>query len=129
MSRHLFYFVLLVALIVPTSPTLAENWPGWRGPRSDGTCVEKDVPMNWDPAQAVWKTRLPGLGHASPIVWGERLYTVTGLKASKERVLLCVDCHTGNILWQQIYKGRRPLDHIDPERSAAPYLSIPEMIL
>ena len=46
----------------------AENWPGWRGPRADGTCIEQDVPANWDPAGALWKTELPGKGHASAIV-------------------------------------------------------------
>jgi len=96
----------------------AESWPGWRGPRGDGSCVETNVPTNWDPAQALWKTKLPGRGHASPIVWGQRVVTVTALTATQERVLLCVDRGTGRILWQEtVVKG--PLQKLHKENSYA----------
>jgi outer membrane protein assembly factor BamB len=96
----------------------AENWPGWRGPRADGTCIEQDVPANWDPAGALWKTELPGKGHASPIVWGDRVLTATGMNATKERILLCLDRTTGKILWQQtVVQG--PLEKINKENSYA----------
>ena len=49
---------------------------------------------------AVWKTAVPGIGHASPIVWGDRIFTVTALPEKLERVLLCFDRATGKILWQ-----------------------------
>ncbi len=96
----------------------AENWPGWRGPRSDGTCIEQGVPANWDPAGALWRTELPGKGHASAIVWGDRVFTVTGITATQERVLLCLDRNTGKILWQQtVVQG--PLEKIHKENSYA----------
>jgi len=96
----------------------AENWPGWRGPRSDGTCIEQDVPTNWDPAGALWKTELPGKGHASAIVWGDRVLTVTALTATQERILLCIDRTSGKILWQQtVVQG--PLEKINKENSYA----------
>jgi hypothetical protein len=96
----------------------AENWPGWRGPRSDGTCIEQDVPTNWDPAGALWKTELPGKGHASAIVWGDRVFTVTGMTETQERILLCIDRTSGKILWQQtVVQG--PLEKINKENSYA----------
>jgi outer membrane protein assembly factor BamB len=96
----------------------AESWPGWRGPRGDGTCVEQGIPTNWDPAGALWKTEIPGQGHASAIVWGDRVCTVTGLPATKERVLLCLDRASGKILWQQtVVQG--PLEAINKENSYA----------
>ena len=63
-------FIIVIAGVVASSQisATAENWPGWRGPRGDGTCLEQNVPTNWDPAGALWKTELPGQGHASPIV-------------------------------------------------------------
>ncbi len=116
MNRQIILTALVCLLAV--SSALAENWPGWRGPRNDGTCIEKDVPTHWDPAGALWKTRLPGKGHASPIVWEERIYTVTGLVESKERVLLCIDRSNGKILWQQtVVKG--PLQKLHKENSYA----------
>jgi outer membrane protein assembly factor BamB len=96
----------------------AENWPGWRGPRGDGSCIEKNIPLKWDPADAIWKTELPGKGHAAPIVWGNCVFTVTSQPATKERVLLCLDRNTGRILWQRtVVKG--PLEKLHKENSYA----------
>ena len=81
----------------------AENWPGWRGPRGDGTSLEKDVPLQWDGSTGkniLWKTPLPGWGHSSPIVWEDRIFTLTCVDESQERMLLCVDRRRGEILWQ-----------------------------
>ena len=79
--RRLAGFVVLVTGIISIFTTIAraEYWPCWRGPRGDGTCLEQNVPTNWDVADAVWKTDVPGPGHASPIVWGDRVFTVTAL--------------------------------------------------
>jgi len=119
MNRNVVFAMLLGGLLAAATPTAqAEPWPGWRGPRGDGTCMEKNVPTKWDPAGALWKTELPGKGHASPIVWGGRVLTVTALPATKERVLLCLDCNTGKILWQRtVVQG--PLEKIHKENSYA----------
>ena len=113
------YQVLVIGILFFLSNfAQAENWPGWRGPRGDGTCIEQDVPANWDPAGALWKTELPGKGHASAIVWGDRVLTVTALPETKERILLCIDRTTGKILWQQtVVQG--PLHKINKENSYA----------
>ena len=110
---------LAVGFLSLPSSAGAENWPGWRGPRGDGTCLEKDVPTNWDvAANAVWKTAVPGAGHASAIVWGGRVITVTALPEKLDRVLLCFDRATGKILWQRTVV-RGPLEKIHPENSYA----------
>lgn len=96
----------------------AEPWPGWRGPRGDGTCLEEKVPLDWNPSQAAWKTKLPGQGHASPIVWGDRVFTVTAFPETKERSLLCLDRASGQLLWQQtVVQG--PLERLHRENSHA----------
>ncbi len=105
-------------LLGVTAPARAESWPGWRGPRGDGTCLEQNIPTNWDPTNAVWKTELPGIGHASPIVWGDRVFTVTAQPDTTERILLCLDRASGKILWQQtVVKG--PLEKLHKENSHA----------
>jgi len=118
--KAFFSFKTLVigVLLFSLNFARAENWPDWRGPRSDDTCIEQDIPANWDPAGALWKTELHGKGHASPIVWGDRVFTVTGMADTKERVLLCLDRNTGKILWQQtVVQG--PLEKIHKENSYA----------
>ena len=94
----------------------SEAWPGLRGPRGDGTCLESKVPSNWDPAGAVWKVEVPGRGHASPIVWGDRLCTATGLQDTQERQLLCFERGSGKLLWQKtVVTG--PLEKLHKENS------------
>ena len=96
----------------------AEAWPCWRGPRGDGTCIEKNIPARWDPAVALWKVELPGKGHASPIVWGDRIFTVTSFTETKQRVLLCLDRNNGRIIWQRtVVEG--PLEKLHKENTHA----------
>ena len=88
----------------------AENWPAWRGPRGDGTSHETNIPFHWSAtANVAWKTELPGSGHASPVVWGNRLFTVAALAETEERLLLCLDRKTGKILWRKTVV-RSPLE-------------------
>ena len=104
--RKLILFALLLF------PTLArgENWPGWRGPRGDGGSAEANVPTAWSATENVlWKTPLPGSGHASPIVWGDRLFVVASLEETAERVLICLDRDGGSPLWQKTVL-RSPLE-------------------
>jgi outer membrane protein assembly factor BamB len=119
MKRSLTFAILLTALLSPFTITArAESWPSWRGPRGDGTCIEQGVPTNWDGSRALWKTAIPGQGHASAIVWGDRVCTATALPATKERMLLCLDRASGKVLWQQtVVQG--PLEAINKENSHA----------
>jgi len=88
-------------LVACALPVLAENWPGWRGPRGDGTSSEKHVPVKWSGTENVlWKTPLAG-GHASPIVWGERIFIVGAVAETEGRSLLCLDKQSGKVLWEQ----------------------------
>ena len=78
-----------------------ENWPGWRGPRGDGSSLDKQAPVTWsDTDNIAWKIPIPGKGHASPIIWEDRLFLVTALEPANERTLLCLDRRNGNVLWQ-----------------------------
>src|SRR5262245_29240215 len=82
---------------------LVEDWPGWRGPRGDGTSREKDLPLKWSATENIdWKTRIPGVGHSSPVVHGDRVFLNTCLLKEQERVLLCLDRRSGEILWKRV---------------------------
>ncbi len=93
-------FWILLAAIAPLAH--AGNWPQWRGPRLDGTSAEKNVPVHWSATSNVaWKAELPGAGHASPIVFGDKVFTVSAVAATQERLLLCLDRTNGKTLWSQ----------------------------
>ena len=102
-------FWLLLVLICWAAPAQSENWPCWRGPRLDGTSVEARIPVHWSAnSNILWKAVLPGSGHASPVVWADRLFTVAALN-TQERVLLCLDRGTGRTRWQRAVV-RSPLE-------------------
>ena len=82
----------------------AENWPGWRGPRGDGSSEETKVPVTWSETEHIaWKVKLSYGGHSSPTVFGNRVFLVganTGDQPS--RVLMCLELHTGKLLWEKV---------------------------
>jgi len=103
-------------LVGSMNSTVAENWPGWRGPRGDGTSLEKALPLHWSATSNVlWKTEIPGAGHASPIVWDDKVFIVSAQADRQARVLFCLDRKSGRILWQQTVvtsplEGKHPLN-------------------
>jgi outer membrane protein assembly factor BamB len=81
----------------------AEDWPGWRGPRSDGTSAETDLPVRWSADENVrWKVSVPGIGHSSPIVSGNCIFLTSCREETKERILLCYDRRDGKLLWERV---------------------------
>ncbi len=119
-----FNWSLVVSLsvcsaVMGTGLARGENWPGWRGPRGDGTSLEQDVPIRWSATENIaWKTPLPGEGHSSPVVWGNRVFLTTALKETEERVLLCLEASTGKVLWRETVL-RAPLEAKNAENSYA----------
>src|SRR5659263_696830 len=95
-------FILLLLIINTVSVTQAQNWPCWRGPNGDGTSIETNLPIRWDSiTNVVWKIPVPGIGYSSPIVWKDKLFMVTALLETQEKVLLCYNCKSGDLLWQK----------------------------
>jgi len=90
-------------LLVPTlvvlgvaAPTLAADWPQWRGPARDGrAALARGFPEALTPA---WKVAV-GEGHASPVVVGDRVYVFA--REGEEEVLHSLDLATGRRLWRQ----------------------------
>ena len=96
--------LLTVSILLSACPATAENWPCWRGPRADGSSLETDLPTEWNGpsgANVAWKVPIPGVGHASPIVWQDRIFLISALEDGQERILLCLDRLTGRKIWQR----------------------------
>jgi outer membrane protein assembly factor BamB len=56
----------------------AEPWPQWRGPAGTGVSTETNVVLQWSPTNHIrWRSPLPGPGHSSPVVWGDRVFLTT----------------------------------------------------
>lgn len=80
------------------------NWPGWRGPLGDGTVENApELPVEFSiPEDTVWKAEIPGIGHASPVIWEDRIFLVSAGEDTRERLLICLDRGTGGTIWQRV---------------------------
>lgn len=59
-------------------------WPAWRGPLANGVAPDADPPVTWSESQNIrWKVAVPGKGHASPIVWNDRVLVATAVPTDK----------------------------------------------
>ena len=133
MCRRAMVVLALAGLAV--CDAYAENWPQWRGPQGQGISTERRLPDTWQADQNVaWKVELPGGGHSSPIVWGDRVFVtaaiegevVPGAKAVEHLMegkpwihpdsvagdrshtlkVLALDAKSGKTLWEQTaYSG------------------------
>ena len=106
------------------------NWPSFRGPHATGIASNQNLPDEWDGTTGRnirWKTRIPGLAHSSPIVWGDRLFVTTAVSsdpdatftpglygagtASEDRsvhrwIVMAIDRRTGEPIWERTaYQG------------------------
>ncbi len=107
------------------------NWAHWRGPLATGVAVDADPPIEWSVNKNIrWKAALPGKGHSTPIVWGDRIFLTTAVPFGEalpprystapgthdgvpvthrhEFVLLALDRASGKILWQRTVHKKLP---------------------
>lgn len=94
------------------SVTAESNWPRWRGPQQDGHTTESGFPKKWDKSSVAWKKDLPGDGQSVPIIWGDRIFMTTALNRGAERIVLCLERKSGEIVWQKsVWKGTPEPSH------------------
>ena len=61
----------------------AAHWPQWRGPFFNGM-ARGDAPTTWsDTSNIKWKTEIPGRGHSTPAIWGDRIFLTTAIPTGK----------------------------------------------
>src|SRR5262249_43139123 len=80
-------------------PKLAaeRDWPWWRGPSRNGIAAGA-APTKFTESDAVWKTPVPGRGHSSPVVVGDRVFLTTADMQAKSQHALAIDRRTGKQL-------------------------------
>lgn len=101
------------------------------------------MPVRWNAKTGQnikWKTPIPGLGHSSPIIWGDRIYLTSALRQKGEAalkpglygdiepvndqtvhrwVLYCLDKKNGQILWTRTARAALPQIKRHPKSSHA----------
>lgn len=131
-------FVGFLSVLLATSGLIARaqtsaHWPQWRGPFSNGM-ARGDAPTVWnDTTNIKWKTEIPGRGHSTPTIWGDRIFITTAIptgtpapaptpteqaQGNQRRAgapvvehrfeVLALDRKNGKIIWQRTAKTATP---------------------
>jgi outer membrane protein assembly factor BamB len=101
MQRSGFPFALLFVLTISAQygSAIDPTWSRFRGPNGTGVATDMDIPVKFGERSALWKKEIPGLGHSSPVIWGNRLFLQSASKDGRERMLLCLSTLDGKTLW------------------------------
>lgn len=87
-------------LTKPALEPAATDWPCWRGANGTGISLDSHPPLTWTAdTNVAWKVPVPGLGHSSPILWGEHLFLTTADQQAGTQSLLCLDRKDGSRRW------------------------------
>jgi outer membrane protein assembly factor BamB len=93
-------FVLYVA------PLFGQEWTRFRGPNGSGISSTANLPVKWTEQDYAWKVKVPGVGHSSPVLWGERIFLTSGDPKTGRRLALCFDAKDGKTLWTKEIDGK-----------------------
>ena len=123
----------LAAALLLSPPSLAGDWPGWRGPEGTGVSPETGLPERWSAAENVrWKADLPGRGVSGPAIARGKVFLTASSGARGERLhVLALEAATGKRLWERVLRSTgstqchpktamaAPTPAVDGERVAA----------
>jgi len=75
--------LLMVLTCSVVSGQSSDHWPQWRGPFFNGM-ARGPAPTTWsDSSNVKWKATIPGRGHSTPIIWGDRIFLTTAIPTGK----------------------------------------------
>jgi outer membrane protein assembly factor BamB len=83
----------------------AQEWPRFRGPNGTGVGAVAGLPAHWNATNYRWSVRLPGPGHSSPVLWGQRLFLNCAASDGQATLTVCLDADTGRRLWRHAFPG------------------------
>ena len=98
---------LAAMIIISASVSQGQEWTRFRGPNGQGISDAKTIPVKWTEKDYNWKIDLPGGGHSSPVLWGEKLFVTSGDQQAGHSVLLALSVSDGRVLWRKEYSLRK----------------------
>ena len=141
---RMFSLLVTICFLMPI-PAAGQNWPSFRGPSATGIAEGYPLPVKWHIERSEnvrWKTSIPGLGHSSPAIWGNRIFVTTAVKDKGQSELkvglygdvksvteknifswhvYCIDRRTGQILWnRESHKGKPKVKRHPKSTHASP---------
>jgi outer membrane protein assembly factor BamB len=119
---------------LPIGAAPAGRWPSFRGEQAAGAAEHQNLPDRWDGKTGeniLWRTRIPGLAHSSPVAWGNRIFVTSAVSsnpnatfrpglygdgdASDDRsrhrwMIYALDKRSGKVVWERVAHEGEPLN-------------------
>jgi outer membrane protein assembly factor BamB len=106
LSLASFLAFSITALALPEPSATAQEWTRFRGPNGTGESEATTVPAVWTDSDYNWSVKLPGVGHSSPVLWGDKIFLMSADPESATRFVLCLSAADGKLLWKRDYPGQ-----------------------
>jgi outer membrane protein assembly factor BamB len=126
-----------------STPRAGVDWPGFRGIAARGVDDGKALPVEWsvpDKKLVKWRVPVAGLGHSSPVVWGDHVCTASAISGTPDPqlkvglygdigsvldqtehkfIVACFDKRTGKQRWERVAKAGVPIIKRHPKSTHA----------
>jgi len=109
--KHVLFVVFaMLSLQVDTihgqqsdAQSVPANWARWRGPAGNGISTNQQPVTSWSETEnVIWRTKVPGKGHASPIVTDTKIFLATADEQAQTQSVVAFDRETGKQIWNTV---------------------------
>jgi len=94
-------FLTAAAFASLTLSAAAQDWTRFRGPNGTGISHSKAIPTEITAKDINWKIDLPGVGHSSPVLWGDRIFLTSTGDKDGGLFVQCLDAKDGKLIWRR----------------------------
>lgn len=101
LSRTQPSIVSLLAILLLSLSLPAQEWTRFRGPNGTGISPAKNIPTDLGHSHVLWKAELNGIGHSSPVIWGNRVFMTVSDETNGGISVLCLQTTNGSVEWRK----------------------------
>jgi len=103
LMRLLVVGAMCAGVVPPTA--FGQEWAQFRGPNGAGHAKGDGIPVQWAEKDYNWKVKLPGTGHGSPALWGEKIFLLCADEKAATMIVTCLSAANGGTVWAKTYKS------------------------
>ncbi len=93
--------VVAVFILAAERPVAGQQWTRFRGPNGSGESPAANLPVTWSEKDYRWRVALPGTGHSSPVIWGQRIFVTSASEEDGRQIVQCLETAGGGLKWQR----------------------------
>src|SRR6185437_5997714 len=113
-----FLLLFVTAILTLAQFASAQEWTRFRGPNGTGIS-QTTFPPKFTEKDFAWNITLPGSGHSSPAIWGDKVFVTCTDETTAQRIVLCLSSKTGAVEWKKEFGSHTFKKHGDNSYTSA----------